>query len=167
MRRIFPSILNLRWDVLAWNTAGDMLFNFSGKPPEQRNLLWMLSTDEHMRALLCPWRTSIKRVDDGAHQLEAKSGPLLCFASDWSCAHKALRYGSQKPWNPVIARLPACAITQVPTHMGLLLSVLAQRLQVPSRSTGNNPGRLPSRSTTIDRPDRPWATAEDQAKSPG
>lgn len=48
-------VLNLRWDVLAWNPAGDKVFNFADKPPEQRNLLWMLFTDEKMRSLLCPW----------------------------------------------------------------------------------------------------------------
>ena len=48
-------VLNLRWDVLAWNAAGDKLFNFAEKPPQQRNLLWMLFTDEKMRSLLCPW----------------------------------------------------------------------------------------------------------------
>ena len=48
-------VLNLRWDVLAWNSAADKLFNFADKPPAQRNLLWMLFTDEPMRSLLCAW----------------------------------------------------------------------------------------------------------------
>ncbi|MHC8314705.1 helix-turn-helix transcriptional regulator [Pseudomonas sp. LB3P31] len=55
-------VLNLRWDVLAWNAAGDKLFNFSAKPPEQRNLLWRLFTDEHMRSLLCPWKQQTKQM---------------------------------------------------------------------------------------------------------
>lgn len=43
-------VLNLRWDVLAWNATGEQLFQFAGKPPEQRNLLWMLFTaDRHLR----------------------------------------------------------------------------------------------------------------------
>ena len=48
-------VLNLRWDVLAWNSAADKIFNFADKPAEQRNLLWMLFTDEKMRSLLCSW----------------------------------------------------------------------------------------------------------------
>ncbi|WP_095171869.1 helix-turn-helix transcriptional regulator [Pseudomonas sp. Irchel 3H3] len=48
-------VLNLRWDVLAWNPAGEQLFHFADKPAEQRNLLWMLFTDEHVRALFDPW----------------------------------------------------------------------------------------------------------------
>ena len=49
-------VLNLRWDVLAWNSAADKVFDFTARPPEQRNLLWLLFTDERMRALLCPWQ---------------------------------------------------------------------------------------------------------------
>ncbi|CAI8900357.1 helix-turn-helix transcriptional regulator [Pseudomonas sp. IT-P176] len=48
-------VLNLRWDVLAWNPTGEQLFHFADKPAEQRNLLWMLFTDEHVRALFDPW----------------------------------------------------------------------------------------------------------------
>ncbi|MFW9079932.1 helix-turn-helix transcriptional regulator [Pseudomonas sp. P2757] len=48
-------VLNLRWDVLAWNCAADRIFRFSDKSPEQRNMLWMLFTDPHTRSLFCPW----------------------------------------------------------------------------------------------------------------
>lgn len=48
-------VLNLRWDVLAWNPAADKVFNFSDKSSEHRNILWMLFTDKHMRSLFCPW----------------------------------------------------------------------------------------------------------------
>ena len=49
-------VLNLRWDVLAWNSAADKVFDFAARPPEQRNLLWLLFTDERMQSLLCPWQ---------------------------------------------------------------------------------------------------------------
>ena len=49
-------VLNRRWDVLAWNAAADKVFDFAARPPEQRNLLWLLFTDERMRSLLCPWQ---------------------------------------------------------------------------------------------------------------
>jgi len=48
-------VLNLRWDVVAWNPAADKVFNFSDKLPEHRNMLWMLFMDERMRSLFCPW----------------------------------------------------------------------------------------------------------------
>lgn len=48
-------VLNLRWDVLAWNPAADKLFGFSRKPLEHRNILWMLFMDEHTRSLFEPW----------------------------------------------------------------------------------------------------------------
>ena len=48
-------VLNLRWDVLAWNPAADKIFQFSGKTPEQRNFLSMLFTDEHTKSLFQPW----------------------------------------------------------------------------------------------------------------
>lgn len=48
-------VLNLRWDVLAWNPAAERLFGFSRLPAEQRNLLWMVFMDAHLRALLQPW----------------------------------------------------------------------------------------------------------------
>lgn len=48
-------ILNLRWDVLAWNAAADKLFSFSAHTPERRNMLWLIFTDPIMRRLLAPW----------------------------------------------------------------------------------------------------------------
>lgn len=48
-------VLNLRWDVLAWNDAADRLFGFSEQAPERRNLLWMLFTSKRLRQLLDPW----------------------------------------------------------------------------------------------------------------
>lgn len=48
-------VLNLRWDVLAWNDAADRLFGFSEQTPERRNLLWMLFTSKRLRQLLDLW----------------------------------------------------------------------------------------------------------------
>ena len=55
-------ILNLRWDVLAWNGAADKLFNFSYYAPERRNMLWLLFTDPAMRQRLSPWETQISQM---------------------------------------------------------------------------------------------------------
>lgn len=48
-------VLNLRWDVLAWNGAADRVFGFSALPTDRRNLLWMLFTSPAMRELFTPW----------------------------------------------------------------------------------------------------------------
>ena len=48
-------VINLRWDVLAWNNAADRVFRFSTHAPERRNLLWMLFADRATHALFEPW----------------------------------------------------------------------------------------------------------------
>lgn len=55
-------VLNLRWDVLAWNAAADKLFGFSRTPAERRNLLWMLFTAPSMRALFDPWNDQALQI---------------------------------------------------------------------------------------------------------
>ena len=55
-------ILNLRWDVLAWNGAADKLFNFSSHVPERCNLLWLLFTDPGMRQRLSPWKAQVSQM---------------------------------------------------------------------------------------------------------
>ncbi|MGY4494319.1 helix-turn-helix transcriptional regulator [Pseudomonas sp. TE3610] len=68
-------VLNLRWDVLAWNPAADKIFGFSRMLPEHRNVLWMLFMDEHTRSLFEPW-------DDQALQM------LSSFRRDYVHASK-------------------------------------------------------------------------------
>jgi transcriptional regulator with XRE-family HTH domain len=48
-------VLNLRWDVLAFNAPADRLFAFGSHPPGRRNLLWLLFTDAAMRERLNDW----------------------------------------------------------------------------------------------------------------
>lgn len=55
-------VLNLRWDVLAWNAAADKVFGFSSVPVERRNLLWLLFTAPSMRALLDPWEDQALQI---------------------------------------------------------------------------------------------------------
>ncbi len=55
-------VLNLRWDVLAWNAAADRLFGFSGFPVERRNLLWLLFTAPSFRALFDPWQDQALQI---------------------------------------------------------------------------------------------------------
>lgn len=55
-------VINLRWDVLAWNEAADRVFGFSSYKPEERNFLWMVFADQKYRTLFNPW-------EDHAHQI--------------------------------------------------------------------------------------------------
>tara|TARA_R100001039_G_scaffold34181_1_gene28256 strand:- start:601 stop:1383 length:783 start_codon:yes stop_codon:yes gene_type:complete len=55
-------ILNLRWDVLAWNSAANKLFSFSYHAPERRNMLWLLFTDPAMRQRLSPWEAQVSQM---------------------------------------------------------------------------------------------------------
>lgn len=48
-------VLNLRWDVLAYNSTANQLFNFEEYSPARRNLLWMLFTDPALRKLFVDW----------------------------------------------------------------------------------------------------------------
>lgn len=48
-------VLNLRWDVLAFNAPADSLFGLSRHAPERRNLLWLLFTDATLRERLIDW----------------------------------------------------------------------------------------------------------------
>jgi transcriptional regulator with XRE-family HTH domain len=55
-------ILNLRWDVLAWNAAADLLFRFSIHPAHRRNLLWLLFADNDLRKLFDPWEEQAQQI---------------------------------------------------------------------------------------------------------
>ncbi len=55
-------VLNLRWDVLAWNAAADKVFGFSAQQADRRNLLWMLFTSPAMQALFNPWEEQALQI---------------------------------------------------------------------------------------------------------
>ncbi|MDH0098897.1 helix-turn-helix transcriptional regulator [Ectopseudomonas hydrolytica] len=55
-------VLNLRWDVIAWNTAADDLFGFSTQEPEIRNILRLVFSDPAMRRRLPAWRDDAPKL---------------------------------------------------------------------------------------------------------
>lgn len=55
-------VLNLRWDVLAYNDTADQLFNFKQYPCLRRNLLWMLFTDPALRKLFVNWEEQAPQI---------------------------------------------------------------------------------------------------------
>ena len=48
-------VLNLRWDVLAFNGGADALFGFGAHAAARRNLLWLLFTDPLLRSRFAGW----------------------------------------------------------------------------------------------------------------
>lgn len=50
-------VLNLHWDVLAFNSKADQYFGFSSTTGQARNFLWLLFADERYQQLLPDWKT--------------------------------------------------------------------------------------------------------------
>ena len=55
-------VLNLRWDVIAWNMAAERLFGFSGRVPADRNMIHMVFADPGLRRRLPTWREDAPRL---------------------------------------------------------------------------------------------------------
>ena len=55
-------VLNLRWDVLAFNEKANQLFQFEQHSVERRNLLWMLFTDPNLRERFVGWEQQAPRI---------------------------------------------------------------------------------------------------------
>lgn len=55
-------VLNLRWDVVAWNAAAENLFAFSHQERDTRNLLRMVFTDADTRRRMPAWHEDAPRL---------------------------------------------------------------------------------------------------------
>ncbi|MFG1393794.1 helix-turn-helix transcriptional regulator [Xanthobacter agilis] len=55
-------VLNLRWDVIGWNSAADRLFNFEVRDPSERNILWMLFADDGLNSRIVEWHAQAPQV---------------------------------------------------------------------------------------------------------
>lgn len=49
-------VVNLRWDVVAWNKAADDLFGFAGRERPERNIMRLVFADPEFRHRLPEWR---------------------------------------------------------------------------------------------------------------
>ena len=49
-------VMNLSWDIIAWNPAADRLFAIAERQPQQRNMLWMLFADPELNQRLMGWQ---------------------------------------------------------------------------------------------------------------
>ncbi|MBO0796283.1 MAG: helix-turn-helix domain-containing protein, partial [Ktedonobacteraceae bacterium] len=56
-------IIGRRWDVLAWNRAACMVLgDFRAMPPEQRNIVRFVFTDQELRRRMLDWEGVAQRV---------------------------------------------------------------------------------------------------------
>lgn len=55
-------VINLRWDVIAWNAAANDLFGFGARERETRNILRMVFADPDMRRRLPAWREDAPKL---------------------------------------------------------------------------------------------------------
>ncbi|MGL5388894.1 MAG: helix-turn-helix transcriptional regulator [Serratia sp. (in: enterobacteria)] len=55
-------VMNLSWDIIAWNPAADRLFSISERPPQQRNMLWMLFADPELNQRLVGWQEQAPQI---------------------------------------------------------------------------------------------------------
>jgi transcriptional regulator with XRE-family HTH domain len=55
-------VVNLRWDVVAWNAAVDLLFGFSVRDRGERNFLRLIFTDADLRRRLTDWREDAPKL---------------------------------------------------------------------------------------------------------
>ncbi|MGW0735570.1 helix-turn-helix transcriptional regulator [Streptomyces sp. NPDC002851] len=63
------------WTITGWNTAYTALYpNVATAPPAERNLLWLVFTDPHVRALLPDWEVTSRRF---LAEFRAEAGPRL------------------------------------------------------------------------------------------
>jgi transcriptional regulator with XRE-family HTH domain len=55
-------VMNLSWDIIAWNPAAERLFAIGDRPAEQRNMLWMLFADPQLSQRLVEWQAQAPQV---------------------------------------------------------------------------------------------------------
>lgn len=55
-------IMNLRWDVIAWNVAADRLLGFAGRELPERNILRMVFADPALRRRFPAWQRDAFRL---------------------------------------------------------------------------------------------------------
>ena len=61
--RLRPAyVMNLRWDVIAWNEAAERLFGFAERADGERNMLWMLFADTALQRRIVEWEEQAPRI---------------------------------------------------------------------------------------------------------
>lgn len=55
-------VMNLRWDIIAWNESANSLFDLSTREPGERNMMRLVFTDPALRRRLPEWRRDASRM---------------------------------------------------------------------------------------------------------
>jgi len=55
-------VVNLRWDVVAWNAAADDVFGFAGREQPDRNMMRLVFADPEFRRRLPDWRDEAPKL---------------------------------------------------------------------------------------------------------
>ncbi|MBF4651960.1 transcriptional regulator, partial [Serratia marcescens] len=55
-------VMNLSWDIIAWNPAAQRLFAIGERPAEERNMLWMLFADPQLNERLLEWEAQAPQI---------------------------------------------------------------------------------------------------------
>lgn len=55
-------VLNLRWDVVAWNAPAESLFGFVGREQADRNVMRLVFADPELRSRLPAWREDAPKL---------------------------------------------------------------------------------------------------------
>lgn len=112
-------VQNLRWDVIAWNAAGDGLFGFSRKTPPDRNMLRMVFADPDLRRRLPAW------AEDAPQLIEALRRDLALVPDDPAMLRliddlETLSPDFRRWWNGPPGRGPARGLTALAGDDGTL-----------------------------------------------
>jgi len=110
-------VLNLRWDVVAWNAAADRYFGFAAREQPARNLLRLVFTAPDLRERLPAWQEDAPRL-------------LACFRRDLAATPQdpmmlalvdeltALSPSFNQWWRQADAQQPARGLTAFQTEAG-------------------------------------------------
>jgi transcriptional regulator with XRE-family HTH domain len=55
-------VFNLRRDVIAWNVAAETLFAFEDRDVSERNMLWMLFSDDRLHGRMAEWEKQAPQI---------------------------------------------------------------------------------------------------------
>ena len=113
-------VLDLRWDVVAWNAAADELLGFGAREPGSRNLLRMVFADPELRRRLPAWGEDAPKLlaqfrYDFA--VAPDDPPMLALVEDLKALSPDFRRGWKQPHGEDARR-----------GIGSILTTRAQRL---------------------------------------
>lgn len=112
-------VINLRWDVVAWNAAADRLFDFAGKETVDRNVLRMVFADPGLRRRLPSWHRDASGLMEGFRRdlaLVPNDPIMLSLIEDM----KKLSPDFRRWWAAAQDSAPSRALASILTTSGII-----------------------------------------------